>query len=99
MTNNQIQVEPILMTKAEIVAELKQNHSTIDKMVNEQIVTLDQDDYEATIEAWADAFLIKQNKRLEAEAEAELKATAKAAAQAKLAALGLTVEDLQALGL
>ena len=33
------------------------------------------------------------------EAEAELKATAKAAAQAKLAALGLTVQDLQALGL
>jgi hypothetical protein len=32
-------------------------------------------------------------------AEAEAKATAKEAAQAKLAALGLTVEDLQALGL
>jgi len=31
--------------------------------------------------------------------EAETKATAKASAQAKLAALGLTVEDLQALGL
>lgn len=33
------------------------------------------------------------------EAEAEEKAIAKATAQAKLAALGLTVEDLQALGL
>jgi hypothetical protein len=32
-------------------------------------------------------------------AEAEARATAKATAQAKLAALGLTVEDLQALGL
>jgi hypothetical protein len=32
-------------------------------------------------------------------AETEAKATAKVAAQAKLAALGLTVEDLQALGL
>ena len=32
-------------------------------------------------------------------AEAEAKATAKASAQAKLAALGLTVEDLTALGL
>ena len=31
--------------------------------------------------------------------ESQAKATAKAAAQAKLAALGLTVEDLQALGL
>ena len=33
------------------------------------------------------------------ESKAEAKAAAKAAAQAKLAALGLTVEDLQALGL
>jgi hypothetical protein len=33
------------------------------------------------------------------QAEAEAKAEAKATAQAKLAALGLTVEDLQALGL
>ena len=32
-------------------------------------------------------------------AQAKTKAAAKAAAQAKLAALGLTVEDLQALGL
>ena len=32
-------------------------------------------------------------------AEAQAKAVAKVAAQAKLAALGLTVEDLQALGL
>ena len=32
-------------------------------------------------------------------AEAEAKATAKESAQGKLAALGLTVEDLQALGL
>jgi hypothetical protein len=33
------------------------------------------------------------------EAEVQAKAQAKVAAQAKLAALGLTVEDLQALGL
>ena len=33
------------------------------------------------------------------ESESKARATAKAAAQAKLAALGLTVEDLQALGL
>ena len=41
---------------------------------------------------------IKQVKADEAQAIID-KATAKAAAQAKLAALGLTVEDLQALGL
>jgi regulator of protease activity HflC (stomatin/prohibitin superfamily) len=37
--------------------------------------------------------------QIKSEAEAEAKATAKAAAKAKLAALGLTVEDLVALGL
>jgi hypothetical protein len=36
---------------------------------------------------------------VELEAEATARVAAKAAAQAKLAALGLTVEDLQALGL
>jgi len=40
-----------------------------------------------------------QEADLARQAEAEAKAEAKAAAQAKLAALGLTVEDLQALGL
>jgi len=37
--------------------------------------------------------------KLAKESEAETKAQAKAAAQAKLAALGLTVADLEALGL
>ncbi len=37
--------------------------------------------------------------RLAAEAEAQAKAAAKAAAEAKLAALGLTADDLKALGL
>ena len=37
--------------------------------------------------------------KAEIKAEAEAKAQAKTAAQAKLATLGLTVEDLQALGL
>ena len=44
-------------------------------------------------------YQIVQADNLAREAEADAKAEAKAAAQAKLAALGLTVEDLQALGL
>ncbi len=43
--------------------------------------------------------LADQQAEAQAKAEAEAKAEAKAAAQAKLAAFGLTVEDLQALGL
>ena len=42
---------------------------------------------------------LDQAQGLQRIAEAEAKAQAKEAAQAKLAALGLTVEDLQALGL
>ena len=46
------------------------------------------------------AEIAQNEKNREAEvAEAEARAAVKAAAQAKLAALGLTVEDLQALGL
>ena len=53
---------------------------------------------DATAEEIADIELQKAELAAQ-KAEAEAKATAKAAAQAKLAALGLTVEDLQALGL
>ena len=44
-------------------------------------------------------YLLDQKYNADLKAEAEAKATAKATAQSKLAALGLTVEDLQALGL
>ena len=72
-------------------------------MTKEKIyVGIDDERIEATGEVLAqilaDAEIYNQQK-LEREAEAEAKAQAKAAAQAKLAALGLTVEDLQALGL
>jgi hypothetical protein len=83
------------MTKLQIIAQLKKEYKTLTKQVNDEIVELDQDEYEATIDSWADVQLAK----LAAVAEAEAKAAAKAAAQGKLAALGLTVEDLQALGL
>jgi hypothetical protein len=53
---------------------------------------LTANEYEATIADWAQARLDKQNKIQETEA-------AKVAAQAKLAALGLTADDLKALGL
>lgn len=44
-------------------------------------------------------YQIDQEIEKQRQAEAEAKAEAKASAQGKLAALGLTVEDLQALGL
>ena len=83
------------MTKSQIITQLKKEYKTLSKQVNDEVIELDQDEYEATIDSWADVELAK----LAAIAEAEAKAAAKAAAQAKLEALGLTVEDLQALGL
>jgi hypothetical protein len=53
---------------------------------------LSSQEYEATIKDWAQARLDKQAKTQEATA-------AKEAAQAKLGALGLTADDLKALGL
>jgi hypothetical protein len=52
-------------------------------------------EYEAQIKKWADARLAKQA----ALAEAEAQEKAKSAAKAKLVALGLTDDDLKALGL
>jgi hypothetical protein len=53
---------------------------------------------EAT-KAEKDEAKLRKEKFAEIEAEAEAKAQAKAAAEGKLAALGLTTDDLRALGL
>ena len=72
-------------------------------MTTEKIyIGVDDERIEATGQALQDILDYRASKKLlkeAAEAELEAKAQAKAAAQAKLAALGLTVEDLQALGL
>jgi len=83
------------MTKQEIIAQLKIDYPNLTKQINDKSIELDAAEYQATIDTWADNTLAKQG----LEAEAQAKAQAKAAAHAKLAALGLTVEDLQALGL
>jgi hypothetical protein len=83
------------MTKQQLIKQFKLDYPTLTKQSNDEVITLDQDEYEQTIDAWADVELAKIAKAAEDEAKAE----AKSAAQAKLAALGLTVEDLQALGL
>ena len=82
-----------MKTRNEIVTELKTQHSTLCSGSEEIGYTdLNTKDYEATIEQWADNLLAKQTAEVEAKA-------AKSAAEAKLAALGLTTDDLKALGL
>jgi len=84
------------MTKEEIIAELKNQYPTLKSGSDETGYTdLSAKDYQATIEQWADAQITMQEKAaLETAAEAN-----KTNAQAKLEALGLTAEDLKALGL
>jgi hypothetical protein len=72
-------------------------------MTNEKIfIGIDNQKIEATGEILEQILLDRkefEKEKKAREAEVKAKAEAKAVAQAKLAALGLTVEDLQALGL
>jgi hypothetical protein len=84
------------MTKNDKIVALKKEFPTIKIGSDETGYTqLDADEYEATIDQWADVELAK-----DAKAQAEKAAiAAKEAAKAKLEALGLTADDLKALGL
>lgn len=78
------------MDKLEIIAQLKAEHTVLTKQVNDEIIELDQDEYEATIDAWANFELAKLAKV----AEAEAKATAKAAL---LERLGISEDEARLL--
>jgi hypothetical protein len=82
-----------MKTKNEIVADLKSQHPTLKTGSDETGYTdLLDDEYEATIEMWAND--LYSQLVFEAKLEADKKA-----ALAKLEALGLTGDDLIALGL
>ena len=81
-----------MMTKEELIKQYKAQYPTLTYGVNNEVFEMSVKEYEQTIEKWADFELAK----IEEEAD---KANAKEAAQAKLAALGLTADDLKALGL
>jgi hypothetical protein len=84
------------MTKNELIAQLKKDNPTLREGSDQQGYTeLNAEEYEARINLWADNLLAKQAEAA-AKAEAEAK---KLEAQAKLAAIGITAEDLKALGL
>ena len=79
-----------MTTKSELVAQLKADHPTLTKGVNDDIITLETAEYDATIEQWAD-------NQIAAEETEKANEAAKTSAEAKLAALGLTADDLKAL--
>jgi hypothetical protein len=85
-----------MKTKSQIIKDLKLAYPVIkDGNDTDGYVELSDVEYDARIEVWANNEL----EELTEQAEAEAKATAKAAAEGKLAALGLTTDDLRALGL
>jgi PHD/YefM family antitoxin component YafN of YafNO toxin-antitoxin module len=83
------------MTLNDKIAELKIQYPTLTKGVNDQVIDIPADEYEATIVKWAE-YELQQEAIDQAAKVAE---AAKEVAQAKLAALGLTTDDLKALGL
>ena len=78
------------MTKQQIINQFKLQYPTLTKQVNDEIITLDQDEYGATIDAWADSTIAKQATELEAE---QARATKISAYQK----LGLTEAEIEAL--
>ena len=82
-----------MKTKLELIENYKSTYPVLKRGSDEEgYVELNDREYQATIEQWADDEL----------AAAEIKENylaAKAAVTAKLAALGLTTDDLKALGL
>jgi hypothetical protein len=88
------------MTIEEKISELKLQHPTIRVGSDESgYEELTDSDYDKTIKEWAKIELDKES-AITAQAKIEKDAAeAKAAAEAKLAALGLTSDDLKALGL
>ena len=77
------------------IAELKVQYPTLTKGINDQVVSLSDDEYQTTIAKWAE-YELQEEASEAAKAQAE---AAKTAAQAKLEAIGLTADDLKALGL
>jgi hypothetical protein len=88
------------MTRNEIIADLKSKNPTM-KAGNDTVGYVDftPEEYEAQINEWADWVEADIKAKEDAEKAAVKAATDKAAATAKLAALGLTTDDLKALGL
>ncbi len=62
------------MTKQQLIEQFKLDFPTLTKQFNDEVITLNKDEYEATIDAWADAQLSKLAKQAEAEAKAQAKA-------------------------
>ena len=84
-----------MTTKADLIAQLKAENPKMTATINDEQIELNAEEYEKACNDWAEMRL--EQIKLE---EAETKAKAdKEATSAKLVALGLTADNLKALGL
>ena len=84
-----------MTTKAELIAQCKAENPTMISVINDEQIELTGADYDKACNDWAEMRLMQ----IKAETESTKAEADKAAAQSKLTALGLTVDDLKALGL
>ena len=89
-----------MTTKAQAITTLKEQYPTI-QIGSDAIgyTELSPTEYETQISEWADIQLADEAKAAADKAAADKAEADKAVATAKLAALGLTTDDLKALGL
>ena len=91
------------MTKEQIIAELKAQYPTLTYGINDEFFEMTDEQYEETIISWANAKIAKEQAKLEAQALLKTKVLAyqkMALTNEEIGAiLGLTADDLKALGL
>jgi len=86
-------------TKQEFYQELKTAHPEILIGIDDEIVKLSDTDYEARLQEWAQVEFDKQQAQIAEQVRIEEEKTKRESALAKLATLGLEIDDLKALGL
>ena len=83
------------MTKNELIAQCKAENPQMFQTINDETIEVVGQEYEKACSDWAEMRLTQ----IALEDELAAVQAAKETAQAKLAALGLTTDDLKALGL
>ncbi len=62
------------MTKTQIINKLKADYPTINKMINGESFVLSEEEYNQTLDEWANAIILKQQQIAEIDAKVKAKA-------------------------
>jgi len=61
------------MDKLELIEQLKLEYPTLTKQIGDEVITLDENEYEQMIDSWAIIELAKQEKETEMESKVQAK--------------------------